>query len=84
MDKDISEFAQVMAIIISSVAALMLIGLGSRFLWRLGSQTHARWRARINGSTHLHHVARLPNVSSPPPCRPCADRFPLQIPWAIG
>lgn len=38
MDNDITQFAQVMTIIVCSVAAFVLIGLGTRFLWRLGSR----------------------------------------------
>jgi hypothetical protein len=32
-------FAQVMFVIMSSLAALVVIGLGGRILWRLGSRT---------------------------------------------
>jgi hypothetical protein len=32
-------FAQVMIVIVSSVASLVGIGLGARVLWRMGSQT---------------------------------------------
>lgn len=38
MDHDIIQFAQVMTIIVCSVAAFIAIGLGTRYLWRLGSQ----------------------------------------------
>ena len=38
MDRDVLQFAQVMGIIISSVASFIAIGLGARFLWRLGSR----------------------------------------------
>lgn len=39
MDGNILAFAQVMTVIVGSVGALILIGLGTRYLWRIGSQT---------------------------------------------
>ena len=39
MDQDVVTFAQVMAVIVMTVAAFVGIGLGSRVLWRLGSQS---------------------------------------------
>ena len=38
MDGNILAFAQVMTVIVCSVGALILIGLGTRYLWRIGSQ----------------------------------------------
>jgi hypothetical protein len=38
MDHDILMFAQVMTIIIASIAALVVVGLGGRVLWRMGSR----------------------------------------------
>src|SRR6478672_786723 len=37
MDGDVLMFAQVMAIIVMSVAGFVTIGLGARILWRWGS-----------------------------------------------
>jgi hypothetical protein len=39
MDHDVAMFAQVMTIIVTSIAALVIIGLGARLLWRWGSRT---------------------------------------------
>jgi hypothetical protein len=39
MDHDVLMFAQVMFIIMTSLAALVAIGLGARVLWRWGSRT---------------------------------------------
>jgi len=39
MEQDVLAFAQVMAVIIPSVAAFVAIGLGTRVLWRMGSRT---------------------------------------------
>ena len=38
MDHDVLMFAQVMTVITMSVAAFVVIGLGARVLWRLGSR----------------------------------------------
>lgn len=38
MDHDVQTFAQVMAVIVSTVTALVILGLGTRILWRLGSR----------------------------------------------
>jgi hypothetical protein len=38
MDGDVLMFAQVMTVIVMTIAALAGIGLGSRVLWRLGSR----------------------------------------------
>jgi hypothetical protein len=47
MDQDVVTFAQVMAVIVTSVAAFIGIGLGTRVLWRLGS------RPRSTAAQHL-------------------------------
>ena len=39
MDNDVLMFAQVMTIIMTSLAAFVAIGLGARILWRWGSRT---------------------------------------------
>ena len=39
MNPDISMFAQVMTIIVASIASLVVIALGARILWRWGSRT---------------------------------------------
>ena len=41
MDPDIIEFAQVMVVIVASIASLAVIFLGSRVLWRMGSRTRS-------------------------------------------
>ncbi|HEX6048411.1 MAG TPA: hypothetical protein VFZ21_04060 [Gemmatimonadaceae bacterium] len=38
MEQDVLTFAQVMAVVVTSVAAFIGIGLGTRVLWRLGSR----------------------------------------------
>jgi len=42
MDHDVLMFAQVMTVIVMSVAGFVTIGLGARVLWRLGSRTKVR------------------------------------------
>jgi len=39
MDPDVEMFAQVMTIIMASIASLAVIALGARVLWRWGSRT---------------------------------------------
>ena len=39
MDPDVEMFAQVMTIIMASIASLVVIALGGRVLWRWGSRT---------------------------------------------
>lgn len=41
MDSSALEFAQVMAVLVFSIASFVAIGLGARILWRLGSRTGA-------------------------------------------
>ena len=38
MDHDVLMFAQVMTVIVTSVASFIAIGLGTRVLWRLGNR----------------------------------------------
>ena len=57
MDHDVLMFAQVMFIIMTSLAALVAIGLGARVLWRLGSR--AKPSHAIDSREHddrLHHL----------------------------
>ena len=42
MDHDVQMFAQVMTVIVLSVAGFVTIGLGARVLWRLGSRPRSR------------------------------------------
>ena len=42
MDPDVLAFAQVMSVIVPSVAAFAAIFLGSRVLWRMGSRKNVR------------------------------------------
>ena len=39
MDPDVQMFAQVMTIIVASIASLVAIALGTRVLWRWGSRS---------------------------------------------
>lgn len=38
MNSDVAMFAQVMVVIVSSIGGLVVIALGGRVLWRLGSR----------------------------------------------
>lgn len=42
MDHDVLMFAQVVTVITVAVAAFVVIGLGARILWRLGSRAKPR------------------------------------------
>jgi hypothetical protein len=42
MERDVLTFAQVMTVIVMSVAAFVGIGLGARVLWRMGSRKQPR------------------------------------------
>ncbi len=57
MDPDIIEFAQVMVVIMASIAALAVIALGSRLLWRLSSRT--RPAASLDAREHDDRMRRL-------------------------
>ncbi len=41
MDGDVLAFAQVMTVIVGTVASFVVIGLGARVLWRFGSRPPA-------------------------------------------
>jgi hypothetical protein len=43
MDRDVLMFAQVMFVIVSSVAGFTAIGLGARVLWRMGAKVKPRY-----------------------------------------
>ena len=55
MDADILAFAQVMTIIVCSVAAFVGIGLGTRVLWNLGS----RPKPRAVGAAEENRLQRI-------------------------
>ena len=42
MERDVLTFAQVMVVIVMSVASFVGIGLGARVLWRMGSRAQPR------------------------------------------
>jgi hypothetical protein len=48
MDGDVLTFAQVMTVIVLSTAGFVLIGLGSRLLWRLGTPRKSGLGARVD------------------------------------
>jgi hypothetical protein len=57
MNPDISMFAQVMTIIVTSIAAIVAIGLGARILWRWGS--HVKPASSLTHGANddrLHHL----------------------------
>jgi hypothetical protein len=56
MDNDVLMFAQVMTIIITSVAALVGIGLGARVLWRWGSPKRPSLGAPARDEEHQRHL----------------------------
>ena len=58
MNPDISMFAQVMTIIVASIAALVVIGLGARILWRMGSRTKpaTSFESSRERDDRLHHL----------------------------
>jgi hypothetical protein len=58
MNPDISMFAQVMTIIVASIAALVVIGLGARILWRMGSRTKpaTSFESSRDHDDRLHHL----------------------------
>ena len=55
MDGDILAFAQVMTVIVCSVAAFIAIGLGTRVVWNLGS----RPKHRATGSVDESRLQRI-------------------------
>jgi hypothetical protein len=58
MDSDVIVFAQVMIVIMASIAALAVIGLGSRVLWRMGSRTKPATSIEFGRERddRLHHL----------------------------
>jgi len=56
MDDGVMVFAQVMTVIMSSLAVIVVIGLGTRILWRLGSR--ARTPA-VRPIDHREEIERL-------------------------
>src|SRR3982751_4369700 len=54
MDGDVLIFAQVMTVIVASVAGFVTIGLGTRILWRLGSRT--RLAERPHDDERMHRL----------------------------
>ena len=42
MESDVAMFAQVMTVIVATVASFVAIGLGTRYLWRLGDRPRQR------------------------------------------
>ena len=58
MDPDIAMFAQVMTIIVASIAALVVVGLGARILWRMGSRTKSATALESGRERddRLHHL----------------------------
>lgn len=54
MDHDVLMFAQVMAIIVATVASLVAVGVGARALWRVGNRT----ASEVKGATpaQLQHI----------------------------
>lgn len=53
MEPDVLEFAHVMSVIVLSAVAFVVIGLGARLLWRLGSRTP---RTLPTDSGQLQHL----------------------------
>ena len=56
MDQGVMVFAQVMAVVMGSIAALVGIGLGTRVLWRLGSQPPRRAAPALADSEELQRL----------------------------
>jgi hypothetical protein len=56
VDSDVLAFAQVMMVIMISLAAFVVIGLGARILWRLGSRAS---RPEVSAPTDSEEIQRL-------------------------
>lgn len=56
MDQDVQMFGQVMFVIVSSIAALVVIGLGARYMWRLGSRRQTPLSADPARLERLEHA----------------------------
>lgn len=50
MERDVLMFAQVMTVIVMSVAGFVAIGLGARVLWRMGSRAKPRAATPVDES----------------------------------
>lgn len=58
MDSDVMAFAQVMAVIMASLAVLAGVAIGARFFWRIGSRVGG---PAIPASTSAEELQRLQN-----------------------
>ena len=57
MDPDIVAFGNVMQIILASTAGFVVIGLGARILWRIGSRVKTTTQSnRIESDDRLHRL----------------------------
>lgn len=56
MSPNIIEFAQVMVIILGTIAGLVGIGLGTRYLWRIGSRAPDRALPDAQMREELHRL----------------------------
>lgn len=57
MNQDVAAFAQVMVVIVCSLAGLVAVGLGARVLWKLGSRQQP---AQLpSGAIDESHIERL-------------------------
>ncbi len=59
MDSDVMAFAQVMAVILASLAVLAGVAIGARFFWRIGSGVGG---PAIPASTSAEELQRLQNA----------------------
>ena len=59
MDSDVMAFAQVMAVIMASLAVLAGVVIGARFFWRIGSRVGG---PAIPASTSAEELQRLQNA----------------------
>ena len=57
MNQDVAAFAQVMMVIVCSLAGLVAVGLGARVLWRIGSR--AQPPQLPQGGIDESHIERL-------------------------
>ena len=59
MDSDVMAFAQVMAVIMASLAVLAGVAIGARFFWRIGSRVGG---PAIPASRSAEELQRLQNA----------------------
>jgi hypothetical protein len=59
MDSDVMAFAQVMAVIMASLAVLVGVVIGARFFWQIGSRVGG---PAIPASTSAEELQRLQNA----------------------